>query len=275
MENRNALVQTHLLLFLTAVLVLAGCVSPEMKPQTELSNSVATSVITDDDRKLFESIKVKAEAGDAEAQWNLGYYYAIGKGVVKNERESEKWYRKSAEQGDALAQANLGAIYFDGVGVKKDYYEAFKWFRKAAEQGSDFAQLYLGGIYYKGLGATEKDNDQAAKWLRRAAEQGNAKAQGMLGEFYFNGEGVSQNYIEAYKWFNLSAAHDDRQSDKEISVEGRSSLVQLMTPAQIAEGQRRAAAFIPRKEILGSDNYASLENPFVTGSGFFITMMVI
>jgi len=226
-----------------------------------------TLFITDDDRKMIESIKIKAEAGNAEAQWNLGFYYAIGKGVLKDEAEAEKWYRKSAEQGNALAQGSLGAIYFDGVGVKKDYNEAFKWFQKAAKQGIDYAQLSLGVIYAKGLAGEKPNWVEAAKWVRKAAEQGNAQAQGVLGEMYYNGEGVTRDYIEAYKWYNLSAAQGGP------GTEDRNTITPLMTPEQIAEAQRRSTEFVPRKETAGSssDNSTSPENPTATGSGFFIT----
>jgi TPR repeat protein len=38
----------------------------------------------------------KAEAGDAVAQCNLGWCYANGTGVEKDEKEAVKWYTKSA-----------------------------------------------------------------------------------------------------------------------------------------------------------------------------------
>jgi hypothetical protein len=46
-----------------------------------------------------------------------------------------------------------------------------------------------------------------------------------------------------------------------------------MTPEQVAEAQRRSAAFVPRLETQGptSDNSTSLANPSFTGTGFFIT----
>jgi hypothetical protein len=249
MKNHNALVQICLLLFLTAILVLAGCASAEQKAQMEPNtqpavNSVLTPVITDDDRKIFEETKVKAEAGDAEAEWKLGNFYFTGKGAVKDGTEAEKWYRKSAEQGYAYAQANLGAIYLD----KKDYNESMKWSLKAAEQGNPCGQICVGAMYSKGLGGVKANWVEAAKWMRRAADQGVGDAQGMLGECYQNGEGVPQDYVEAYKWFNLSAAQDNLSVYQGITPKERNSITRFMTPEQIAEGQRRSAAFVPRIE---------------------------
>ncbi|WP_230988311.1 tetratricopeptide repeat protein [Bathymodiolus japonicus methanotrophic gill symbiont] len=67
-----------------------------------------------------------------------------GIGVVQDDKEAFKWFRKAAEQGHAGAQDNLGMMYAIGKGVVQDDKEAFKWFRKAAEQGHASAQDNLG-----------------------------------------------------------------------------------------------------------------------------------
>jgi TPR repeat protein len=207
-----------------------------------LLNPQALPAINEDDRKMFESIEVKAEAGDAQAQWNLGFYYDTGKGVIKNGAEALKWYKKSAKQGNALSQFNVGSKYFEGDDVKRDCNEAFKWFQKAADQGNAYAQMYVGAIYFKGLSDAGTNYVEAVKWMRRSAEQGNADAQGCLGEAYQNGEGTAQDYVEAYKWYSLYAAQGG------LGIESRNAIARLMTPEQISEGQRRAAAFVPVKE---------------------------
>ncbi|KAB2653537.1 MAG: sel1 repeat family protein, partial [Verrucomicrobia bacterium] len=86
------------------------------------------------DSKELTELRAKAESGDAVAQFNLGSSYANGEGVVKDDVEAVKWYRKAAEQNDADAQFNLGNSYANGKGVTKDDVEAVKWYRKAAEQ---------------------------------------------------------------------------------------------------------------------------------------------
>ena len=40
----------------------------------------------------------KAEAGDAEAQYNLGQCYENGQVGIKDNKEAVKWYTKAAEQ---------------------------------------------------------------------------------------------------------------------------------------------------------------------------------
>jgi len=40
--------------------------------------------------------------------------YANGYGVIEDDVEAVKWYRKAADQGDATAQYNLGVMYKNG-----------------------------------------------------------------------------------------------------------------------------------------------------------------
>ena len=113
----------------------------------------------------IQQLTQKAEAGDAQAQTDLGNRYYYGKeGVAKDFTEAVKWYRKAAEQGYARAQRNLGNSYYCGEGVTEDYAEAVKWYRKAAEQGYALALWDLCNSYYDGKGV-EKDYAEAVKCI--------------------------------------------------------------------------------------------------------------
>jgi len=64
--------------------------------------------------------------------------YHDGKGVVQSNTEAAKWYRKAAEQGYAQAQYNLGIAYLLGRAPQnRDL--AIKWFKKSAAQGNQNA----------------------------------------------------------------------------------------------------------------------------------------
>jgi len=60
---------------------------------------------------------------------------AKGDGVAKDAEQAVSWYRRAAEAGHADAQFNLGACYSNGDGVAKDAEQAVSWFRRAAEAG--------------------------------------------------------------------------------------------------------------------------------------------
>ncbi len=55
----------------------------------------------------IRTLRKQAEAGNANAQFNLGSMYETGSGVRQDYAEAAKWYRKAAERGDARAQYNL------------------------------------------------------------------------------------------------------------------------------------------------------------------------
>ena len=118
-----------------------------------------------------ESVREKAEKGDAEAQFNLGQIYYEGKGVPQDDSEAAKWYRKAAEKSHRVAQYNLGKCYQMGNGVNKSDAKARKWFSKAADQGDEDAKKQLAktqpetDIWSSLKGAwekyTQKDKDQS------------------------------------------------------------------------------------------------------------------
>lgn len=82
----------------------------------------------------IEAIRAKAEEGDRDAQYELGWRHAIGMGLELNDEEALEWLVKAADQGHPLAQNNLGARYYSGDGVEEDKLMAFVWFYRAAAQ---------------------------------------------------------------------------------------------------------------------------------------------
>lgn len=200
----------------------------------------------------------------------IGDCYAKGKGVFKDYEEAIKWYRKAAEKGHPEAQRNLGYSYFiSHNGIQKNDVEAVKWFLKAAAQGETMAQ-YLLGICYRDGDGVRKDSTEAVKWWRRAAEQGDKNAQGTLAACYRDGAGVAKDAVESYKW-GLLASVQAEEHDKLFVT----SLEENLTREQIAEGQKLARNFKPRKVpeigVNISDGLAAEFIPRLTGTGFFIT----
>ena len=99
------------ILLMIAVVALVGCGKKE-PVQPSATNSTTPSP--------FAETKAKAEAGDAEAQYNLGVMYHQGLGVEHDFREAVKWYQKAADQGYENGQSNLGVMYGMGKGVDQN-----------------------------------------------------------------------------------------------------------------------------------------------------------
>jgi hypothetical protein len=59
----------------------------------------------------IREVRWRADQGNAEAQFQLGDAYAHGKGVVRDDAEAVRWYRRAADQGHAGGQFNHGDMY--------------------------------------------------------------------------------------------------------------------------------------------------------------------
>ena len=106
------------------------------------------------------ALRARAEQGDAEAQYGLGFAYSVGFGVPQDAAEKMRWYRLAAEQGYAAAQYELGLGYKLGERVPQDAVEAARLYRLAAEQGYASAQYGLGSAYYSGDGQRHRVSSQ-------------------------------------------------------------------------------------------------------------------
>lgn len=156
----------------------------------------------------FGSLLARAEAGDAEAQNEVGVRYEDGNGVERNDVLAAEWYRKSAEQECALGEYNLSTAYFYGRGVETNLVAAFEWMKKSADHDFPLAWYSLGRFYEKGTGV-EKDGAEALRWYCKAAEsdhgQARAFAQNSVGRCYHFGIGVEPDEKEALVWYLKSA----------------------------------------------------------------------
>lgn len=216
-----------------------------------------------------QDLKDKAARGDAFSQNALGWNYSQGIGVVKNDVEAMKWFRKAADQNYAPAQTSLGCYYSEGKAVKKDHEDAIKWFHRAAIQNYAPAQYRLGYGYAEGEGV-KKDYKEAVKWFQKAAIQNVANAQWSLGACLELGLGIPKDETKAYQWFLLAGSQGHETAKTRISI-----LENRLTREQIAEGQRLARNFMELKapESNAPDAVSEFDDthPKCTGTGFFIT----
>ncbi|WNO52637.1 SPOR domain-containing protein [Stakelama saccharophila] len=118
-----------------------------------------------------------AEQGDADAQFNLGQAYKLGRGVPVDFELAEQWYRKAALQGHEQAADNYGlALYQNGK-----HAAALPWLEKSVERGESRAEFVLGTMLFNGE-AVQKDWALAYALVSRAAAAGLPQASRTLGE---------------------------------------------------------------------------------------------
>ncbi|MBP7114666.1 MAG: sel1 repeat family protein [Candidatus Peribacteraceae bacterium] len=132
--------------------------------------------VTQDQAKGMEFLLKAADAGHAEAQVAMGYYYLKGtNGVAQDSAKAMEYLTKAAEQGNRDAQYNVGLAYVRGEGTAADFAKAYEWFEKAAYQDDAGAQYNMGVMIINGEGAVA-DPVAAYVWFRLANEKGHAGA---------------------------------------------------------------------------------------------------
>ncbi|MFA5966837.1 MAG: SPOR domain-containing protein [Sphingomonas sp.] len=122
-------------------------------------------------KKAVEIWRVDANAGDADAQFNMGQAYRLGRGVPVDLPMAEGWFRKAAMQGHVEAITNYGLTLFD-EGKRS---EAVPWLEKSVARGEPRAQMVLGTMLFNGDGV-QKDWPRAYALLVRSAASGLPRA---------------------------------------------------------------------------------------------------
>ena len=116
-----------------------------------------------------------AEKGDADAAFNLGQAYRLGRGVPTNLGAAATWFERAAAKGHVDAQTTLGLMLFENG----DRVSGIRWLKQSAEKGDPRAMLVYGTALFNGDGA-KKDPILGYAFVSRAAAQGLAPAQATL-----------------------------------------------------------------------------------------------
>ena len=150
---------------------------------------------------------------------------------LEDYKKAEKLLMSEATKGNALAIHDLGKLYAtDNLGAKDDdksahfYAEALMAFMDI-EPNADFMFPYepkypgqtmkpqdmrsyvwyrIGKMHCYGLG-TEQNYTEAFKWFEKSAAEGNKFAQFSLANLYYYGNGVEQSYEQAFHCYMAAA----------------------------------------------------------------------
>ena len=204
----HSLVGEHYLTLATgaAVTVIAAVAADPPRVAPPETNVIQLHIV---------GLRELAEAGNAEAQNELGHRYEMGRGVAQDFGAAVALYRQAADRGNARGQGNLGAMYVNGTGVERDDEAALAWLRRAPGQGDARGQNGLGVMYRDGLGVvrtTGKPSCGSAARPRRATPEGRTTSV----PWYATGRGVSRDDAEAVRWYRRAAeqGHALRQESR-------------------------------------------------------------
>ena len=127
-----------------------------------------------------EAVKIwrpLAEKGDADAAFNLGQAYRLGRGVGTNVSAATTWYEQAASKGHLDAQTTLGLLLFQNG----DRAGGLRWLKGAADKGEPRALLVYGTALVNGDGVV-RDPVLGYALVSRAAAQGLGPAKETLAQ---------------------------------------------------------------------------------------------
>ena len=158
---------------------------------TYSSFSVADWFTSSETKELI----TKADAGDKDAQFKVGYAYDSGNGAPSSSDNAKKYYRMAAQHGHVEAQNSLGSMYQ----AEKNYIEAKSWYELAFAQNHPMATNSLGQLYDLGLGIPQ-DRNKGFELYSRSADLGHARAMWNLAIMYGGGQIGKPDMLMACFW---------------------------------------------------------------------------
>ncbi len=204
-----------------------------------------------------------ANAGIAEAMYELSIIYYIGQHSIKADKaKRDEWMKKAADAGMTLAAYKFYEFLpWDQSDLKNKYLDI------AARGGHPRAQ------YSKGMGYLRKPEDYekgtfsmqiGMDWLKKAAEQGYATAAVELGDLHYNGGGYHPMHDETLQifknkgediskteriWQRLKIPRNDREAIKyyQIATESDGGLVDPFARIAMLYSDRSSELYDPKK----------------------------
>lgn len=111
--------------------------------------------------------RAPAAAGDADAQFNIGQAFKLGRGVPADQVQATDWFRKAAAQNHPQAIDNYALALFQ-EGKKA---EALPWLEKSVARDEKRTELVLGTMLFNGDGVP-RDWTRAYALVTRSSQQG-------------------------------------------------------------------------------------------------------
>ncbi len=125
------------LLFIASLISSVGAVANDLDDAVE-------AMRTGDFAVAYCIMRPLAEAGDADAQYNIGWMYLNGYGLRVNDSLALDWWEKASAQGNADASFSIGMLYSLGEGaVPKNPDKAIDYYLLSAIAGQEDAVISL------------------------------------------------------------------------------------------------------------------------------------
>lgn len=125
-------------------LLIAGLLLLSLDVSAKELDDAVEAMRAGDFAEAYCIMRPLAEAGDADAQYNIGWMYLNGYGLRSNDNLALQWWQKASEQGNSDASLSIGMLYSLGEGnVAKNLDKAIDYYLLAAADGQEDAITIL------------------------------------------------------------------------------------------------------------------------------------
>jgi len=225
-------------------------------------------------QESFVWLKLAAEKGHPQAQYEVGITYAQGLITDQDDAKALSWLESAASHDHQAAQSYLSWMAALGLGKSQNLYDAIHWFKLAYGITSDstsqlaFSKEQLSPLeiqkkqYEKGIAlieghAEEPHFEQGFSLIEQSAKMNFAPAQLYLATLYRDGEKVAKNAGLAAKYFEKAAKNGSKDAQYALGwiyfngegVEKNPSKAYLWFDQAGKQGDPRA---ISAKQFVGS-----------------------
>ena len=208
--------------------------------------------------EAFPILKKSAELGDAEAQYNLGYFLQNGTAGVKNEQEAVEWYKKSSDKGFNDGHYAMMMAYGNGQGVEQNSEKAFEYALKCANNDDSTCMWNVVNCYLTGNGV-KTDVSKFKEWIVRLAKLPNPENLALSGnitsarleiaKFYKTGKYFEQDNYRSYQWYLIynESKVDFSILKQEEAIKEIKELEEYLSKQQKENASKEAERLLGRK----------------------------
>ena len=185
-----------------------------------------------------------AALGDATAQYEAGFCYAHGRGVVHNMPEAVVWMRHAAAQGHADAQAFLGRLFSRGLGRVRDLNDPLRWYGTLCDEDEDgesaAARANRDLLFPAGVDIAA-NQEEALRWYRQAGEAGVPEAQVELARRHLTAKEDGAEPAQAFALLRSAAEQGNPDANLALARSLLHGRYQDRDPDRAVEHYRTAA----------------------------------
>jgi hypothetical protein len=191
----------------------------------------------------IDDVRSRADRQEPPAMEEMARRLIQGIGAAKDPQAGAGWMLRAAEAGSAQAAFNVGVMYEQGFVVERNSTRAAEWYRKAAAANLPTAKHNLALLLRVGKGMA-RNGEEAVELLRAAARQGMAASMFSLGDIYERGDAAPKDAPAALAWFAITVEFERQVNPGSETKLARTAqqraqtLQRLLTPAELERAQQ-------------------------------------